>query len=602
MTEFFHEALDAFLARASVEEGSPRSLAELQQHAFIRALRTSAVPDTPEVPLVPGRLAIYTAGRSEELTLVLVLLTQYARHRAENPHPRDEGPSPAPDALKIEIYLGAGCPRLTSEISGAGKIQIIQGCNKFKWCEAAGPAGNKFLIMELRLGKSGEIALRWRGRTQPLRNAFEAADIPLMEDVEGGFVRVKVCDKEAISSQSARQKIIDIVIRRLRRFPTIVLADRIPEAGTGPSGKARAAARDILAMLRAAPHVFVKENASPPSARGRPAANMHLPDTALQIIFQYGLCTVNLPRLARVCHQWRAASLNPTCWAGKCVCIERAADITRDQLNAWIRRWHSVERLYMTNSQMDLLAATLEMPHAIVHLWQTESIRVRGAPPRERNLDVDQVRHGLPMLSLGSWREISIAGDRWLACMTADRAPDEVRLMRENRCDGLSSYWAPITLGWASARTLDELAHACSIEFRGGRGLGRRVTDLIVHAELFPDIGWEVIMENWIESGMASRPRPPPLFQSEDQDGQRVTMCTARLDRERGAMHITSSGFDNSFGARGGAQPIAGDMCFFVAVQKALHMRLNVLGNLNEAFVTLPAPLLASSFRPTTEA
>ena len=260
MTAFFLEAFDAFLADNAAESGAAKSLKEFQTQCFFRVQITRADDaEVPDVPLAPWRMAIYTAGRSEALSDLLGLLTAYARHRAEHPCPRDRKPFPDPDDQKFEVHMGAGCPQLSNKISDMENVKISRERNLYKWCEAAGPIGNKFLYMDLEVEKTGTIALGWRGRTWPLRNAFEIADVPLVEDGEGGFFRVLRDDRVAISSETERQKIIDLVTSGLNNFPTIVLAETIPEACGEPSEDVYADAKAFLVMLRAVPHVFVKE-------------------------------------------------------------------------------------------------------------------------------------------------------------------------------------------------------------------------------------------------------------------------------------------------------------------------------------------------------
>ncbi|CAK0812778.1 unnamed protein product, partial [Prorocentrum cordatum] len=260
MTAFFLQAFDAFLKDAAHEEGSPKSLKEFQEMCFFRAQITRVDADAANVPLVPWRLAIYIAGRSEALTDMLKLLMAYANHRAQNPHMRDRKPFPDPAVQKFEMYLGAGCPSAAATISNADNVQMFRDRNLHKWSEAAGPVGNKYLFMDLEVEVTGALALGWRGRTWPLRNAFDAAEIPLMSDGAGGFVRVLKGDRAAIANQADRQKIIDLVTSGLNNFPTILLAESIPEVGEKASDEdVYAAARDFLAMLRAVPHVLVKE-------------------------------------------------------------------------------------------------------------------------------------------------------------------------------------------------------------------------------------------------------------------------------------------------------------------------------------------------------
>ena len=260
MTAFFLEAFDAFLADNAAESGAAKSLKEFQTQCFFRVQITRADDaEVPDVPLAPWRMAIYTAGRSEALSDLLGLLMTYARHRAEHLFSRDRKPFPDPDDQKFEVYMGTGCPQLSDKISEMENVEISCEGNLYKWCEAAGPIGNKFLFMDLEVEKSGAVALGWRGRTWPLRNAFEVAEVPLVEDGKGGFFRVLRGEQAAISSETERQKIIDLVKSGLNHFPTIVLAETIPEAIGKPSEDVYADARALLVMLRAVPHVYVKE-------------------------------------------------------------------------------------------------------------------------------------------------------------------------------------------------------------------------------------------------------------------------------------------------------------------------------------------------------
>ena len=259
MTAFFLEAFDAFLAGRVGEGDLPKSLKEFQQKCFFRVQITRADDELPDVPLAPWRLVIYTAGRSEALTDLIGLLMEYARYRAENPLARDRKPFPDPDEQKLEVYLGEDCPQLGAKVSDLEKVEISHGRNLYHWSEAAGPAGNKFLFMDLEVEETGKIALGWRGRTWPLRNEFDIAQIPLMEDGEGGFVRVLKGEGAAIDSDILRKSLIDVLTMQLRGFPTIVLAEKIPEKGGEDDEDVFCAARDFVDMLRSIPQFLVKD-------------------------------------------------------------------------------------------------------------------------------------------------------------------------------------------------------------------------------------------------------------------------------------------------------------------------------------------------------
>ena len=87
-----------------------------------------------------------------------------------------------------------------------------------------------------------------------------------------------------------------------------------------------------------------------------------------------------------------------------------------------------------------------------------------------------------------------------------------------------TAFWAPATLGWTTARNVEELANACSISTKfGGRGFGRRVAHRTVHAQLYTDFARELAGETWALSGLPGSPRPPPLYRSWDESGARMT-------------------------------------------------------------------------------
>ena len=256
MTAFFREAFESFLAGDAKEEGAPKSLKELQQQCFFRVQITRENSEV-NVPLVPWRLAIYIAGRAQALTDMIGMLKAYARHRAENAHLRDKKTFPDPGQQKIEVYLGIGCPHF--EMKEAGNVDIFRDRNLYKWCEAAGPEGNKFLFLDVEVEETGTVALGWRGRTWTLRNAFESADITLAEDGNGGFIRVLSGDKAAISSKAERESIIEIMKGGLNYAPCIVNVEAIPEddAGTGHQFEN---ARAFVDALRGVPHLHVQRS------------------------------------------------------------------------------------------------------------------------------------------------------------------------------------------------------------------------------------------------------------------------------------------------------------------------------------------------------
>ena len=309
-------------------------------------------------------------------------------------------------------------------------------------------------------------------------------------------------------------------------------------------------------------------------AASRIAGAVTFPDVALESILEYGLCVPNLLDVSSVCRLWMKAAKEPFSWAGKEVFIEGARAITREQLSAWLPCWRWAQRLHLTYSQMDLLAVPLTAPHAIVHLWQTESDRARSTSWRERTSVTDETRAHISSDPLGFWSKISILDTPCLACLTADRAPDEVRLMREELDDEGVDLWAPILLGWTSAKTLNELAEGFSARHVNGRARGRGDSNFIACADMIPDLEWERADRKRHLSGQRGRARAPPLYEVWGQSGARVTLCDAYLDRRRNSIQlITDSNIVHRFFIRGERRPMPEKLRFFVAMADDLRLR-----------------------------
>ena len=322
------------------------------------------------------------------------------------------------------------------------------------------------------------------------------------------------------------------------------------------------------------------------------------PDVALEGILEYGLCVPNLMDVSSVCRLWMKAAKEPMSWGGKKVFIEGARGITPQQLSAWLPCWRRAERLHLTYSQMDLLPVPLTVPHAIVHLWQSESERARNISWRERTLVTENTRPHISSDPLGFWNEISILDIPCLACLTADRAPDDVCLMREELDDDGVDLWAPIVLGWTNAKTFDELAEGFSAWYRNGHTRSYEESHFVICGDMFPDLTWERGQRTWLLAGHPRRARVAPLFQLWGESGGRATLCNAHLDRKRNEIQLTTeSNLMHRFRMRGDAQLMPEELRFFVAMPDDPPLRRHQRRHWHRNFVELPVPFLASTLR-----
>ena len=321
-----------------------------------------------------------------------------------------------------------------------------------------------------------------------------------------------------------------------------------------------------------------------------------LPDAPLGMIFEHVLSVNVIAVFSAVCRRWRAATRDPSSWVGKTVFIEGFRGISRESMCAWIGRWGSVDRVHLTYSQLDMLDTPLALPHAIVHLWQTERVRTRRFSWRERDLDLWEGSVDVSTSPLGFWNEVTIGGEPWLACLTDDRVPDEVRLMREALDDDGVDLWDTIFIGWTNAWNFDDLADMCAF---GHDWHAVRETDRIVYAQMYSDIEWEKSQRYMSERGMQDGPRAPPLYKVWDQNGARSTVCTAQL--HRAVQHITmttSDGREYRYQMHGAVRPIEEDMRFFVAMPDNRELRQVLVDCPHRDFVSLPVPFLVSTLLP----
>ena len=322
------------------------------------------------------------------------------------------------------------------------------------------------------------------------------------------------------------------------------------------------------------------------------------PDVILEAILEYGLCVPNLMDISSVCRLWMKAAQEPMSWGGKQVFIEGARGITREQLSAWLPRWRWAERLHLTYSQMDLLAVPLTAPHAIVHLWQTESNRAVSTSWRERVRVTDKPRADVSSDPLGFWNKISIFDTPCLVCLTANRVPDDVCLMREELDDEGVDFWAPIVLGWTSAKTFDELAEGFSGRTLTGRARGHADSHFIMCADMLPDLQWVPGDRPCLLAGHPRRARVPAVFPLWGQSGARVHLCDAHLDRKRNEIQlITDSDLTHRFFMEGEWQPMPDELRFFVAMPDDPGLRRHQRSHPHRNFVELPVPFLASTLR-----
>ena len=199
---------------------------------------------------------------------------------------------------------------------------------------------------------------------------------------------------------------------------------------------------------------------------------------------------------------------------------------------------------------------------------------------------------------LGFWSEIIILGTPCLACLTADRAPDEVRLMREELDNEGVDLWAPILLGWTSAETFDELADAFSTWYVNGRARGRGDSTFLACADMMPDLEWERADRKRHLTGRRGRTRAPPIYKVWGQSGARVTLCDAQLDRKHNSIQlITDSNVVHRFVMREKWRPMPEKLQFFVVMPDDLRLRRQQCSHLHQNFMELPVPFLASTVR-----
>ena len=265
-----------------------------------------------------------------------------------------------------------------------------------------------------------------------------------------------------------------------------------------------------------------------------------LQDAAVERAFQFALDTDGAATLSRVSRQWREAACRPSSWAGKEIVIARG-HMTREQLGVWMPRWNLAEVICMRYAQHDMLVETPSAPCEIWHLWDTELPR-RNQP-------------------MGAWREVEIDGDPWLACITAERAPDRVSVVRGNAHGREPDLHGPVCLGWTTAKSVEELGDMTSRV----AGYRRQRSDIILSAALHP---LELCRRALVMSAMQRCLRPEQQPICFDEDSRFVAHLL--LDRENGLIRAcTQCSGDRQISLSDVDYPVNSNtpLRFFIAVQ-----------------------------------
>ena len=111
--------------------------------------------------------------------------------------------------------------------------------------------------LEVELDNVGGVSLGWSGRSYSLRDAFDAAQVPLCEDGVGGFMRVLNGPKASIAGQSDIDRLVKIIRDDLRECPCLVYVETVPEDDE-VSGKSFGRVRAFVDALRSLRHLHIK--------------------------------------------------------------------------------------------------------------------------------------------------------------------------------------------------------------------------------------------------------------------------------------------------------------------------------------------------------
>ena len=258
-TMAFRECFNEFLKQTAGSGEMPQDLQELQRTSHVKVQVTRAAePNNAGIVLKDYRIAIYVAGGSGNLTSTLEMLHSFIRFRSEGRFQKDRRPFAT--LAEQQVIVGFG-PRLDS-------LELKQFCNPsvvvskegdvlpHKLFDAASPIGNQFLVLDIEFSGPNTVMLGWTGRTWNLRGAFEECGIPLGQHPDGAFFRFINDQKENVATQEDRARLLDILTKKLRRFPCVVRSiSKFSEDGLdrafSPEGEA------FLAELSRLDHILV---------------------------------------------------------------------------------------------------------------------------------------------------------------------------------------------------------------------------------------------------------------------------------------------------------------------------------------------------------
>ena len=243
------------------DQHAPKSLADLRKQCniVVQITRPDGNNDS-DLQLIHWRVAFYIVGNRDALNETLRLLHGYIKHRALHPLASDRRAFAELDEQEMTVHFGprVECFQFDDQQQPVVKSHNVTQMSDAPWTifDCAGPAGNKFLFMELEAVDDTHVALGWTGRAWGMRESFDMANIQLAEDGAGGFVRFVNGEDGNVAEETVVQKLIDIISDSvLHRCPCLVLVAN-PQAVTDG-----APVEQFMAQLRQMDHLhFLPSN------------------------------------------------------------------------------------------------------------------------------------------------------------------------------------------------------------------------------------------------------------------------------------------------------------------------------------------------------
>ena len=207
------EAFNRYLSSLhEADPENPKDLVALKKDCNVVLQITHVESNAQGAPLVNWRVAFYVVGNKDALREFVILFHGYTKFRALYPLASDRRAFAELAEQRIVLHLGSGADvgEVTSLTEPSVELADVALGLPCKILDCAGPSGNKFLRADIEIVDAEHVAIGFTGRTWLLREAFDAAEIPLA--IEDGVEATRFINGDAghVANEATKATLLSI--------------------------------------------------------------------------------------------------------------------------------------------------------------------------------------------------------------------------------------------------------------------------------------------------------------------------------------------------------------------------------------------------------